>query len=92
MDAYISIIMYHICSTDREESGRAGGTAALPRSPEGNCPSTDQLSVRPMPYSCMPMRSHDKAYRLTSMQRLRFSFYPMKLLSLPAASMLWMAD
>lgn len=38
-DAYISIIIYHICRTDREESGRAGGTAALPRSPEGNCPS-----------------------------------------------------
>lgn len=39
MDAYISISMYHICRTGREESGRAGGTAALPRSPEGNCPS-----------------------------------------------------
>jgi len=39
MDAYISINMQVFCNTGREESGRAGGAAALPRSPQGNCPS-----------------------------------------------------
>ena len=38
MDSRINSILYFICNTAGEESGRAGGAAALPRSPEGELP------------------------------------------------------
>jgi hypothetical protein len=39
MDAYISINYRQKMMSEREDSGRAGGAAALPRSPQGNSPS-----------------------------------------------------